>query len=317
MTGTENESPTGAQGGVQDAAPTAATATAPNSAPAAPHTANWNLDSLAARGIDPNAAYDSLVEQTAAAIHAAGFTHALIGLSGGIDSSLTATIAVDALGADCVHGALMPSPYSSRGSLLDANQLATNLNISTHTLPITPVFNAFRATLAPVFRDAPPDVTEENLQARIRGTLLMALSNKFDWFVLATGNLSEAAMGYATLYGDMVGSFAPLAPLLKAWVYELAHVRNIRAAAAGHTPPIPPAALTKEPSAELSAGQTDRDALGGYEHLDPVLYRHLFCAADADALIAAGFDADYVTTTLNRYRSMQFKRDLACPGAIL
>jgi NAD+ synthase (glutamine-hydrolysing) len=264
--------------------------------------------------------YDSLVDQTRRAVHDAGFSHTLIGLSGGIDSALTATIAVDALGAAHVHAALMPSAISSPGSLRDAAEVARRLGIATHTLPIAALLDAFTTTLNPVFDDASTpiaDITVENLQARIRGVLLMALSNQFDWFVLATGNRSEVLTGYATLYGDMVGSFAPLAPLLKTWVWQLASLRNARARAAGQSAPIPDAVITKAPSAELSVGQTDAAALGDYADLDAVLYQVTVLGTSPDDLPSLGFDAAYVTATLDRMRSTQFKRDMACPGATL
>jgi NAD+ synthase (glutamine-hydrolysing) len=259
--------------------------------------------------------YASLVSQTRDAVHAAGFTDVTLGLSGGIDSALTATIAVDALGRECVHGVLMPSEFSSPGSLTDASELARRLDIETFTLPVTPAFESFKETLAPVFGDLPHDVTEENLQARVRGVLLMALSNKFNWFVLATGNMSEALMGYATLYGDMVGSFAPLGPLLKAWVYELARFRNDRAVAEGAHVLIPDEILTKEPSAELSAGQLDRTTLGSYDELDAVLYYYFVLGRTVAELDALGFDAAYVQATLAKVEATKFKRDMACPGA--
>ena len=160
-------------------------------------------------------------------------------------------------------------------------------------------------------------MTEENLQARIRGVLLMALSNKFDLFVLSSSNLSELSVGYTTLYGDMVGSFAPLASVYKSWVYELVRERNARAEAAGQLPPIPESVLTKEPSAELASGQLDRDTLGDYAVLDALLHQYLAKEASKDALIQMGFDSLYVEDILNRIKNSAFKRVQACPGAVL
>ncbi|MDP2234372.1 MAG: NAD+ synthase, partial [Actinomycetota bacterium] len=198
-----------------------------------------------------------------------GFADAVVGLSGGIDSALTAAIAADALGADHVHGALMPSRYSSAGSVEDARSLAANLGINAFELPIEEPFAAFEGVLAPTFDGRAADVTEENLQARVRGTLLMALSNKFGWLVLATGNKSELSVGYSTLYGDMVGGFAPIKDVFKTRVYELARWRNRDAEI------IPAATIEKAPSAELRPDQTDQDTLPPYEVLDAILQRYV------------------------------------------
>jgi len=203
----------------------------------------------------------SLIDQTRAAVHDAGFSEVLIGLSGGLDSALVAHIAVQALGSERVHGLILPAAVTSQASIDDARKLAAQLAISTMTIDIEPLFQAFKDQLAPILAGRAEDVTEENLQARIRGTLLMALSNKFGWFVLNTGNLSESLMGYSTLHGDMVGGFAPIGALLKTQVRELARAAQI-----------PESILTKEPSAELAEGQLDRDALGPYEEIDPILY---------------------------------------------
>jgi NAD+ synthase (glutamine-hydrolysing) len=194
-----------------------------------------------------------------------GFTDVAVGLSGGIDSALTTVVAVDALGPDHVHGVLMPSRYSSEGSVEDARQLAETLGIEAIELSIEGPFSAVLETLAPVFEGLETDVTEENLQARTRGMLLMALSNKFGWLVLATGNKSELSVGYSTLYGDMVGGFAPLKDVFKTRIQELARWRNERGAV------IPENTLTKAPSAELRPDQTDQDSLPPYEVLDPIL----------------------------------------------
>jgi NAD+ synthase (glutamine-hydrolysing) len=196
-----------------------------------------------------------------------GFSKVLLGLSGGIDSALTASIAVDALGKDKVIGVTMPSPYSSGGSVADSLELAENLGMECKTIPIAQPFQAFLDTLAPVFGNAAPDVTEENLQARIRGTILMSLSNKFGWLLLSTGNKSETSVGYCTLYGDMAGGFDVLKDVPKTLVYRLAQWRNQEA----HRPWIPEASIEKEPSAELRPDQKDSDSLPPYEVLDPIL----------------------------------------------
>jgi NAD+ synthase (glutamine-hydrolysing) len=198
-----------------------------------------------------------------------GFSRVLIGLSGGIDSALVAAIAVEALGAEQVVGVGMPSEYSSGGSIEDSRELAANLGIRFEIVPIAPAFNDFMQALTPLFAGAPRDLTEENLQSRIRGTLLMALSNKWNALVLTTGNKSEMATGYCTLYGDMVGALAVIGDVMKTDVYRLCRFANrdkIR---------IPESILTKPPSAELRPGQLDSDSLPDYVHLDPVLSAYI------------------------------------------
>ena len=231
-----------------------------------------------------------------------GFTDVAIGLSGGIDSAVVATIAADALGPERVHGVLMPGPYSSEGSVTDALALADSLGIDALTLPIGPAFDAYRHTLAPVFGDAPPDVTEENLQARVRGTLLMALSNRFGWLVLATGNKSELSVGYSTLYGDMVGGFAPIKDVFKTRVYELATWRNARGEV------IPRATIDKAPSAELKPDQTDQDSLPPYDVLDGILVGYVEQDLDAGALVSAGHDPATVTRVIRMVDAAEYKR---------
>jgi len=231
-----------------------------------------------------------------------GFTDAVLGLSGGIDSALTAALAVDALGARHVHGVLLPSRYSSPGSISDAEGLAANLGIDCRTLPIESPFATLLESLASSFADTRPDVTEENLQARVRGTLLMALSNKFGWIVLATGNKSELSVGYSTLYGDMVGGFAPIKDVAKTAVWDLARWRNRRGEV------IPAASIDKAPSAELSPGQRDVDSLPDYHVLDPVLKAYVEDDMSRDAIVAMGFDAAVVDRVCRMVDAAEYKR---------
>ena len=230
------------------------------------------------------------------------FTDVVLGLSGGVDSALVATIAADALGPEHVHGVLMPSRYSSRGSIRDAKDLADALGIDAIELPIEPIFAATLATLAPVFGDAPPDITEENLQARARGMLLMALSNKYGWLVLATGNKSELSVGYSTLYGDMVGGFAPIKDVFKTRVYDLARWRNAQGAV------IPAATLEKAPSAELRPDQTDQDSLPPYDVLDSILAAYVEQDRSREEIVEAGFDAALVKRVIRMVDAAEYKR---------
>ncbi len=239
-----------------------------------------------------------------------GFTRVVLGLSGGIDSALTAAIAADALGADHVLGVLMPSPFSSRGSVDDSLALAARLGIETMTLPIEPAMQAFDDTLRDAFAGAPRDVTEENIQARIRGNLLMALSNKRRALLLTTGNKSELAVGYCTLYGDMSGGLAVIADVPKTMVYRVARWLNQSSA----SPVIPDAILTKPPSAELRPNQTDQDSLPPYDVLDDILQRHIERHEPADQIVAAGFDAGTVHRVLRLVHAAEFKRKQAAPG---
>ena len=231
-----------------------------------------------------------------------GFTDAVLGLSGGIDSALTAALAVDALGAGHVHGVLLPSRYSSAGSVTDAEALAANLGIDCRTLPIEEPFAAVLGTLAPSFAGAVPDVTEENLQARVRGTLLMALSNKFGWIVLATGNKSELSVGYSTLYGDMVGGFAPIKDVAKTAVWDLARWRN----RGGEV--IPVSSIDKAPSAELRPDQRDVDSLPSYDVLDPILKAYVEDDLSRDAIVSMGFDAAVVDRVCRMVDAAEYKR---------
>ncbi|MGH9157978.1 MAG: NAD+ synthase [Acidimicrobiales bacterium] len=239
-----------------------------------------------------------------------GFTDVVIGLSGGVDSSLVAAIAVAALGADHVRGVSMPSRFSSEGSRTDAAALAEGLGVELLTVPIEPAHTALLEMLAPAFAGTPPGITEENLQSRIRGVLLMALSNKLGWMVLTTGNKSEMAVGYATLYGDTAGGFAVLKDVAKTMVYRLCRRVNERA---GHDI-IPEAVLTKPPSAELRPDQRDDQSLLPYELLDPILEAYVQGDRTAVELVAAGFDADQVRRVVALVDGAEYKRRQTPPG---
>jgi len=239
-----------------------------------------------------------------------GFTSVLLGLSGGIDSALTAAIAAAALGPDRVLGVLMPSPYSSRGSIDDARAVAANLGIETLTLPIEPLMRTFDTTLAPAFGGDPPEIVAENVQARIRGNLLMALSNARGALLLTTGNKSELSVGYCTLYGDMSGGLAVIADVPKTLVYAIARWRNETEGRAV----IPEATLTKAPSAELRPNQTDQDSLPPYDVLDAILQRHIEQHQSADEIVSAGFDSATVARVLRLVQIAEFKRKQAAPG---
>jgi len=239
-----------------------------------------------------------------------GFTRVVLGLSGGIDSALTAAIAAEAVGAANVLGVMMPSPYSSRGSIDDSRELAAHLGIDTLTLPIEDCMNAMEGTLRDAFAGTARDVTEENIQARIRGNLLMALSNKRGALLLTTGNKSELAVGYCTLYGDMSGGLGVIADVPKTMVYRVARWLNAREGRAV----VPEAVLTKAPSAELRPNQTDQDSLPPYDVLDEILRRHIERHEPAAAIVAAGFDAATVHRVLRLVRGAEFKRKQAAPG---
>ncbi len=237
-----------------------------------------------------------------------GFGHVVLGLSGGIDSALVAVIAVDALGADRVSAAIMPSPYSSQGTQGDARVLAAELGIEAIELPIEPAMKAYDAALEDVFDGHVPDLTEENLQARIRGNLLMALSNKFGWLVLTTGNKSEMAVGYSTLYGDMAGGFAVIKDCPKTLVYELARHRNRSGG------PIPPSIIERAPSAELRPDQLDQDSLPPYDVLDPILDGYIEDDLGHGALVLRGFSRDDVDRVIRMVDRAEYKRRQAPPG---
>ncbi len=240
-----------------------------------------------------------------------GFGEVVIGMSGGIDSALVTTLAVDALGPEAVRALAMPSPYSSRESVEDAVGCAQRLGVRIDTVPITDVFDAYRRTLADLFAGTEEGVAEENLQARIRGNLLMALSNKFGSLVLATGNKSEYAVGYATLYGDMAGGLAPIKDVPKTLVYELCAWRNELDPA---TAPIPDQIMTKPPSAELRLDQLDTDSLPPYDLLDPIIEAYVEEDCDADAIVARGFDRATVERVMRLIDRAEYKRRQAAPG---
>ncbi|WP_457641765.1 NAD+ synthase [Persephonella sp.] len=252
--------------------------------------------------------YKALVTGVRDYIRKNGFEKVVIGLSGGIDSSLTATIAVDALGKENVKGVLMPSQYTSKESIEDALELAKNLGIETFTIPIKDIFERYINELNPVFEGLESDITEENLQARIRGNLLMALSNKFGWIVLATGNKSEMSVGYATLYGDMVGGFAVLKDVLKTKVYELAEYRN------SISPVIPERVIEKPPSAELRPNQKDEDELLPYIILDEIIKLYVEEDMPVQDIIKMGFDRHSVEKVIRLIDRNEYKRRQAPIG---
>ena len=257
-----------------------------------------------------HAVYEALVLGTGDYIRKCGFERVLIGLSGGIDSSLTAAIAVDALGAHNVTGVGMPGPYSSEGSIRDACALAQNLGIRFEVAPISPVYDRFLGVLDPLFAGAPRDVTEENLQARLRGVTLMALSNKSGALVLTTGNKSELAVGYCTLYGDMCGGLAVISDVPKTLVYDLSRAANQR-----HNGAIPESVFEKPPSAELRPDQKDSDSLLPYEILDRILRAYVE-EYQAPRQIAQDLDLplETVVTIVNKVDRNEYKRQQAAPG---
>ena len=239
-----------------------------------------------------------------------GFSRAVLGLSGGIDSSLAAAVAVEALGPKNVTGVLMPSRYTSEGSNTDAVSLAKNLGIDTQTIPIGPAFDAYREMLEDAFKGLPEDVTEENLQSRIRGNILMALSNKFGWIVLSTGNKSEMSVGYSTLYGDSAGGFAVIKDVPKNLVYRVARHFNERK----DREVIPDSVLNKEPTAELRENQRDTDSLPPYEVLDPILEAYIEEDQGVAEIVASGFDEDDVRRIVQLVDRAEYKRRQAPTG---
>jgi NAD+ synthase (glutamine-hydrolysing) len=254
--------------------------------------------------------YAALVLGTRDYVHKTGFKQAIIGLSGGIDSSLTAAIAVDALGAENVLGISMPSGYSSEGSKTDAHLLAENLGIEMLTIPIEETFRTSLKMLKPAFGDSDPGLAGENLQARIRGNTLMSISNKFGPIVLTTGNKSEVATGYCTLYGDMAGGFAVLKDVLKTLVYELSVYRNTL----GDKPVIPQTVIVKPPSAELRPDQKDTDSLPPYEILDPILQAYAENDRSFEEILAMGFERQTIERVMRLVDVSEYKRRQAPPG---
>jgi NAD+ synthase (glutamine-hydrolysing) len=252
--------------------------------------------------------YEALCTGLAGYLAKNGFTEVVIGLSGGIDSALTAAIAVDALGSDAVRGVTMPARYSSAGSVTDSLELAARLGIRVDTVPIDGIFTDFLEALKPLFADAAPDVAEENLQARIRGAILMSISNKFGGMVVATGNKSEMAVGYATLYGDMAGGFSVLKDVYKTMVYDLARWRN------NVSQVIPQATIDKEPSAELRPDQKDSDSLPPYDVLDDILGKYVESDMTASEIIASGRDGKLVRQIAALVDRNEYKRRQAAPG---
>jgi len=255
------------------------------------------------------AAYHALVVGTRDYVRKCGFSKVVVGLSGGVDSALVATIAVDALGPESVLGVAMPGPYSSEGSLRDAGCLAKNLAIELHVIPINETFDSYRRALAPAFAGRREDVTEENIQARIRGNLLMALSNKFGSIVLSTGNKSEMAVGYCTLYGDMAGGLAVISDVPKSMVYELSKFANRMRMR------IPQATLEKPPSAELRPNQKDQDTLPPYDVLDRILKAYVEDLHSPEEIADHyGFPRDLVRSVARRVDQNEYKRKQAPPG---
>jgi NAD+ synthase (glutamine-hydrolysing) len=254
--------------------------------------------------------YQALVLGTRDYIHKNGFEKVVIGLSGGIDSAIVATIAVDALGKDNVIGISMPSRYSSTGSVTDTQKLTQNLGIKLKTISIEKPFQAYLETLTESFTGAKPDSAEENLQARVRGNLLMALSNKFGWLVLTTGNKSEMATGYTTLYGDMAGGFAVIKDVPKTLVYKITRYRNAQAG----FDLIPAAIIDKPPSAELRPDQKDSDSLPDYAILDSILTAYVEDDKSVDQIVALGFDKAIVQKTAKLVDRSEYKRRQAPPG---
>jgi NAD+ synthase (glutamine-hydrolysing) len=258
----------------------------------------------------PGEVYDALLLGTRDYVGKNRFEKVVIGLSGGIDSSLVAAIAVDALGCSNVVGVVMPSRYSSPASVSDAELLAHNMGIRLLTIPIEKAFQSYLQMLDKAFEGTEPNVAEENIQARIRGNILMALSNKFDWLVLTTGNKSETATGYTTLYGDMAGGFAVIKDVPKTLVYELAKYRNSLAG----SELIPSTIIDKKPSAELKPDQWDTDTLPPYDRLDPVLTAYVEEDKSVEQIIAMGFDREVVERAAELVDKSEYKRRQAPPG---
>lgn len=263
---------------------------------------HWQTDNV------DEAVYNALVLGTRDYVRKCGFSKAIIGLSGGIDSALVATIAVDALGKENVLGVGMPSPYSSEGSIEDSRRLAENLGIRFEMIPINHLFAEYNKALEPLFVGLKPDITEENIQSRTRGTLLMALSNKFNSLVLTTGNKSEMSVGYSTLYGDMVGALAVIGDLVKTRVYDLSRFVNRNGER------IPVATIEKPPSAELRPGQMDTDSLPPYDVLDPILEAYVERYETPEEIAARQHvDLQLVRKVVKLVERSEYKRQQAAP----
>ena len=270
---------------------------------------------IAAGMEEPEEVYRALVLGTGDYLRKTGFSKALVGLSGGVDSALTATVAVDALGKENVVGITMPSRYSSEGSISDSKKLAENLGLDLWEVPIEPAHRAFTEMLEERFQGTEANVAEENVQARVRGNVLMTASNKFGWIVLTTGNKSEMAMGYATLYGDMAGGFAVLKDVPKTTVYELCRWRNRQGRSFGTSNDVIPAAIIdKPPSAELREDQLDADSLPPYEVLDPVVKAYVEDDCSYQDMVAQGFDPQVVRQVISAVDRNEYKRRQSPPG---
>lgn len=269
-----------------------------NSPDALRHHATWHALTLATRDY----------------VRKNGFSHVLLGLSGGLDSALVLTIAVDALGADRVHAIMMPSPYTASISVDDAREMVQRLGVRYDEISIRETFEGFKHSLAPLFAGRAEDATEENLQARIRGVMLMAISNKFGGLLLTTSNKSEVAMGYSTLYGDSCGGFAPLKDIFKSEAFALARWRNAHTFGLGPATPIPERIITRPPSAELRENQTDQDSLPPYEMLDAIVRLRMQEEHSAEQIIAAGYPAERVAQVFKLLRISEYKRQQSAPG---
>ena len=261
--------------------------------------------------------WQALVLGTRDYVHKSGFRDVILGLSGGMDSALVLALAVDALGRDHVRTVMMPTAYTAAMSLDDAHEMARRLGVRHDVIPIDSLCHAFEESLAPLFAGRGEDVTEENIQARVRGNLLMALSNKMGAMVLATGNKSELSTGYCTLYGDMVGGFAPLKDVLKTQVYALANWRNLHDPFGTGASPIPERIITRPPSAELRPDQTDQDSLPPYDVLDAIVAGYMENDASVQQLLDSGLSADAVQQVVRLIRINEYKRQQAAPGVCI
>lgn len=276
--------------------------------------AHWQGRSDFAQPFNHAEVWQALVLGLRDYVRKSGFREVVLGLSGGMDSALVLALAADALGREQVRAVMMPTAYTADISLADAAEMAQRLGVRYEVLPIDPLCAAFDTALAPLFAGRGPDVTEENIQARVRGNLLMALSNKFGALLLATGNKSELSVGYCTLYGDMAGGLAPIKDLFKTQVYALARWRNAHDPFGAGAEPIPERIITRAPSAELRPEQTDQDSLPPYEVLDAILAGHVECNATAMQLLAAGLPREAVQQVLRLVRINEYKRQQAALG---